>query len=233
MSLQAIVFLGKKGDSFCELEARALLRKHPNSVVHLGNRLDGISLDWTDLKGDLLISYLCPWVIPQDVLDRFEQAINFHPGSENYPGIGCTNFALFHNEEEFGVTAHFMKAKVDTGAIIKVNTFPIEQCDTVKSLTDKCYIEINKLYKEIMKIWEEGESFPLSHLKWTRKPYTRKELNALCKIDASMDKATMLRVIRAVSYQNYPGAYVELNGLRFEYNPNLKSKKRKTNELAK
>lgn len=66
-------------------------------------------------------------------------SINFHPGSSKYPGIGCTNFAIYNREEEFGVTAHIMEPKVDSGTIVSVKRFPLLKTDSVYSLTKRCY----------------------------------------------------------------------------------------------
>ena len=45
---------------------------------------------------DLLISYISPWIVHKSVLDKTKRwNINFHPGSPEYPGIGCFNFAIF------------------------------------------------------------------------------------------------------------------------------------------
>src|SRR5438309_8661335 len=57
--------------------------------------------------GDYIVSYLSRWIIPETVLRRARiAAINFHPASPDYPGIGCNNFALYDGAGAYGVTSH-------------------------------------------------------------------------------------------------------------------------------
>ena len=71
------------------------------------------------------MSYLI-WVVPEWLLRKAKiAAINFHPASPDYPGIGCRNFALYENAKEYGVTCHHMSATIDTGSIIEIKRFPI------------------------------------------------------------------------------------------------------------
>lgn len=84
-----------------------------------------------------MISYLCPWILPEHLLERAKVAsVNFHPGPPEYPGIGCTNFAIYNQEVIFGMTCHHMATRVDTGKIVAVRRFPLFPTDTVLSLTE-------------------------------------------------------------------------------------------------
>lgn len=86
---------------------------------------------------------MSPWIIPKGLLERVVKgAINWHPGPPEYSRIGCTNFAIYNNEKEFGITCHYMLDKVDTGKIIGVKRFSILENDTVFSITQKCYLLI-------------------------------------------------------------------------------------------
>ena len=66
-----------------------------------------------------LLSYRSPWVIPADLLSRSEVAINFHPGSRDYPGYGCYSFAIYERAAEYGCVCHHMARIVDTGPLIE------------------------------------------------------------------------------------------------------------------
>ena len=46
----------------------------------------------------------------------------------------------------------------------------------------------NEGINDIISRIHAGESLPESVEQWTRKPYTRKELNALCRLDMDMDE---------------------------------------------
>ena len=74
------------------------------------------------------------------MLDRAKvAAINFHPGSVEYPGSGCLNWALYDNAEVYGVTAHIINEKIDNGAIIEWRRFPILKQDNVKTLLARAH----------------------------------------------------------------------------------------------
>ena len=190
----------------------------PEHEILLGNRGDHFPEDTGWWKGDFVISYLSPWIIPKYVLNRAEKAsINFHPGPPEYPGIGCTNFAIYNNENTFGVTCHYMNPKVDTGQIIGVRKFPLFDSDSVFSLTQRCYSYILTLFYEIMSLLLENNELPKSNENWKRKPYKRKELNELCKITQNVPEDEIAKRVRAVTFPNAPGAYIQMGNMKFNY----------------
>ena len=173
-------------------------------------------LSWS---GDILISFISSWIIPAALLERASgAAINFHPGSPDYPGTGCTNFAFYNGEKEYGVTGHHMKAVVDTGSIIAVKRFEIGPGDTVFGVTQHCYELIEEMFYEIMERILHSQPLPESGEKWTRKPYTRKQLDALCEIDPAMSEEEIEKRIKATTYK-YPWAFTRIGGRIFKLQP--------------
>jgi len=168
---------------------------------------------------DLLISYLSPWIIPKNVLNMTKgHNINFHPGPPKYPGFGCFNFALYNNEAFYGVTAHIMEEKIDTGKIIGVKNFQILENETVYSLSIKSYGYMLYLFYEIIDYKISFKGILVREDVWQRKPYTRKDLEELCRITPDMPEREVERRIKATTYPNMPGAYIDLYGHKFEYN---------------
>ena len=219
-----LLFVGKRDDPLTE-EAAAYVRQHVNQChVLTARRGDPLPRDIDGLSGEYIISYLSPLIIPGHLLDRCtDAAMNFHPGPPAYPGIGCTNFALYNDETEYGVTCHHMAPAVDTGPIIAVKRFPVCPTDTVQSLTQRCHAEIATLFLEIMALILNREPLPRSPETWTRKPYRRRELEALCKITPEMTSHEVARRVRAVTFPGAPGAFIELHGHRFEYEQALRA----------
>lgn len=171
---------------------------------------------------DYVVSYISPWIVPKEVLARAKvAAINFHPGPPEYPGTGCTNFAIYDGAKEFGITVHYMMEKVDSGVIIMVKRFPILPDDTVYSLTQRCYEHIFAAFKELLPYMVHSALLPQSEERWMRKPYTRKELNELCRIAKDMSDEEIQRRVRATTYPGMPGAYIELGGVKFAVEPPL------------
>ena len=168
---------------------------------------------------DYIISYRSNWIVPEYLLKKANIAsINFHPGSPDYPGIGCTNFALYENSKEYGVTCHHMESKVDTGRIISVKSVPISSTDTVATLTSKTYdIQLVQFF-EVMKVILNGEQLPKSEKQWQRKSTTRKELDDLGRLTPNMSREEITRRIRATSYKQWQPS-VEIHGFEFGLKP--------------
>ena len=99
-----------------------------------------------------------------------------------------------------------MNPKVDTGKIIAVKRFPIFETDTVHSLTEGCYGNILTLFYEIAQLILSGDDLPQSDEFWKRKPYTRKELNELCKITSDMSEEEVIKK----TIEKYEELYVQL-----------------------
>lgn len=198
-----ILFIGKEGDFFSQAAAEFVKLHFTEPVIVFSKRADPFPDSLRDWEGDLIISYLAQWIIPDSLLKNARHAaINLHPGPPNYPGIGCTNFAVYNKEEEFGITCHHMLARVDSGSIIAVRRFPILPGDTVYSITQRCYTEILHLFYSIMSDLMLKGYLPESQERWTRKPYTRKQLNELCELRPGMDKDEIALRIKATTYGN-------------------------------
>lgn len=215
----SILFLGKADDKNCGVALEYLRQNFSQVTDHLGRWGDPFPKSLHTWQGDYIISYLSRWVVPQSLLNHaMIAAINFHPAPPEYPGIGCNNFALYEDAKEYGVTCHYMSAKVDTGRIIKVNRFPIFPEDGVDELLERTYEHQLALFMEIAQIILKGEKLPSSNEFWTRQPFSRKQFNELFRITPDMGREEVLRRIRAISYKSWQ-PYMEFLGLKFEYKP--------------
>lgn len=210
-----LLFLGKAKEPRCVQAAQLVVKNVPNAEIYLGDR----SQPWPRVKEtqyDIVLSYLSPWIVPQTVLAQARRsAINFHPGPPEYPGIGCTNFAIYHDAKEYGVTCHHMAASVDSGKIIMVKRFPLYPDDSVYSLTERCYDHIYLVFEEIWAGLVQDRPLPQSKESWKRKPYRRSELNELCRLTPEMSDEEVRRRVRATTFPGCPGAYLEKTGFRF------------------
>jgi methionyl-tRNA formyltransferase len=215
----SILFLCKKENQFAQRAASWLTDRFPNAVIFSADRTASLPDHVLNWSGDILISFISSWVLPASLLERAKiAAINFHPGSPDYPGTGCTNFALYDGAKDYGVTCHYMKAVVDTGDIIKVSRFALQPADTVYAVTMKCYELIEQQFYEIMDLLRKGDPLPVSGEKWTRKAYTRKELNELCEIKPGMTDEEIERRIRATTYEQ-PWAFIRIANRIFKLQP--------------
>jgi methionyl-tRNA formyltransferase len=165
--------------------------------------------------GPRLISFIYGHVLPAPMLHHASLAINFHPGSRAYPGTGCYNFALYDGAAEYGCVCHHMAPKVDSGAIVAERTFPIRADETVESLRTRTLEQMLMLLESVLASLARDGAPPATDLAWQRRPFTRRALEALCRITPDMSADEVRRRVRATSYPGYPGAYVELHGMRF------------------
>ncbi len=210
-----ILFLGKQDDQYAIEASQQLLSKFPASKIVFLTRKDKIPSELFDWKGDYLLSYLCPHVIPSALLENASKgSINWHPGTPDYPGIGCTNFAIYHQEKVFGMTCHYMEKKVDSGKIIEVRRFAVVVDDTVESITYKCYDLIFESFCNIINALSQNIALEQSRESWNRLPYTRKELDQLCEITLDMSPEEMEKRIKATTFK-FPWAFVVVNGRKF------------------
>lgn len=165
-----------------------------------------------------LISFLSPWIVPQPLLDGSALAINFHPASTDYPGIGCYNFALYEEASEYGAVCHHMLAKVDTGAIVEERRFPVFPQDSVESLKLRTMVTMLAMFHDLCSLLAAGRPLPASAATWSRRPFTRRQMNELRRIDPAMAPDEVARRVRAMTYPGYPGPSVTLGDRTF-YHP--------------
>jgi methionyl-tRNA formyltransferase len=165
-----------------------------------------------------LLSFLSPWIVPADLLDNCGTALNFHPASVDYPGIGCYNFALYDDAPEFGAVCHHMLPKVDSGTVVDERRFPLFGSDSVESLKLRTMVTMLSMFHDICSMIAADQPLPVSERQWTRKAFTRREMNALKTITPDMDPDEIGRRIRASVYPGYPGPSITIGGFTF-YHP--------------
>ena len=220
------LLLSRKGCNYSKLLEKNLSDFGFELVTHQSSNCRGKKLppDILKWKGDYIFSFRSLYIVPSSLLSRASIAsINFHPGPPDYPGGGCTNFALLDYAELYGVTAHLMNEKIDNGKILSVSYFPILPQDNISSLTIKAHQELYILAKKVIeKIMINGlsafESFDSDNqIKWRKWRGTIKQIDKLSILDIELGRADMLRIIRAVHTPEFP-AKIVINDLEFNFN---------------
>lgn len=185
----------------CRIVRDKVIKYFPEtSVFYSDSNLNPFPIINLDDEIDFIISFLSPWIIPKNVLDKSWISINFHPAPIIYPGIGGYNFAIYNQDKTYGVTCHHMLPEVDSGVIIKTLTFPMDESDTVHTLKEKTMKYLLKLFNEIFDCIIKKIPLPLSKETWPRDPYTRKDLINLCEITATMREYEITRRIKATYF---------------------------------
>lgn len=118
-----------------------LMDKDCGRAVHVAGTLDALraAVDRAGSRGRL-ISFLTDVVVPRDILALpGPEPYNIHPGPPEIPGVRPEVFAIADNATEFGVTAHVMAPKVDSGPIVFCRRFPIVGCPGPRALADQAF----------------------------------------------------------------------------------------------
>ena len=139
----------------------------------------------------------------------------------DYPGTGSCNWAVFEGQKYFGVTAHIMEEKIDSGKILECVRFPIsEEIDAQqlwKIANDKNY-ELAKNF--ISGIHKNGEEFIhkrlLNHTeKWSGNTRKISDLDKLQEIPLDASKEEVNKIIKSVNFPGHP-PYVLIHGHKFD-----------------
>ena len=211
-----VLFLRKKDNDYAQRAENFIREKFTNTTIFFGSRKDKLPEEVLNWQGDLMISFISSWIYPAQLLSNASfAAINFHPGSPDYPGTGCTNFAVYEGAKEYGITCHHMKAGVDSGDIIAVKRFSINEDDTVYGITQHCYKLIEESFYELMNTILQNQPLPVTNEQWKRKPFTRKQLDELCTITPDMHEDEVERRIKATTYKT-PWAFTKIGNHIFK-----------------
>lgn len=212
------VLLVSKTDEWCERAGLLARLVFGDRLAWIRGQLgDPLPQAVAEADADYLVSFISPWIIPGSVLARVKHAINFHPGSREYPGIGCYNFALYEGATQYGAVCHYMAEKVDTGKLIAEKLFPVFTSDTVETLKYRTMVVMLELFHDIICRIAVGGPVPELGKPWLRTPRTRRELNALTVITPDMPAEEVQRRIRATTYPGKGGPEMSIGGAKFFY----------------
>jgi hypothetical protein len=208
------VLLLAKNDSWCD-HAVTLSRIAFGGrlIVYQGTTSDPFPAIQPN-RWSALISYRSPWIVPADLLSQSEVAINFHPGSRDYPGSGCYSFAIYERAEEYGCVCHHMLSAVDTGPLIEERRFLTIENETVETLKFRTYVVMQALFQDILFQFARGQRLPQSEQGWSRRPFTRRQHLQLATISAGMSDEEIRLRVRATAYPG-EGARIAVGGIEF------------------
>ena len=81
-------------------------------------------------KYDIGLSFLYSYLVPSSEINKATW-LNFHPAPlPEYGGRNVAYHAIMNNENRFGGTIHYMDETFDTGQIVEVKYFKINESDT-------------------------------------------------------------------------------------------------------
>lgn len=84
--------------------------------------------------------------------------MNIHPSLlPSFPGLHAQKQALEYGVKVTGCTVHFVDESLDMGPIILQAPVPVEEDDTVESLSNRILEWEHKIYPEAVRLFIEGK----------------------------------------------------------------------------
>lgn len=147
------------------------LKSLPCEIVH-ASLADEKPVPYPDY--DLGISFLYSHRIPAKEFDAGHAWVNFHPAPlPEFKGRNVAYHAIMQGATEFGGTMHYMDKDFDTGRIIEVLKFPVEQHHTAGDLVEGSHLCLVELFKKYIPLLVAG--FNLESVPQTGGTYYKKQ----------------------------------------------------------
>ena len=190
------------------------------NVVTAATREQLDDLDLATLRSARLIAFTTAVIVPRTILSAVGHgAFNFHPGPPEYPGWAPAHFALYEGAAEFGATFHVMTERVDAGAIIDAEFFPVVPSLNVTALAEMAYVYLGLLFRK----WAVAlatQPAPLQvrrPLQWGARKNSQRHYRALCDIPLDISKDDLARRMSAFG-GNHFGVVptINLHGVEFK-----------------
>lgn len=140
--------------------------------------------------------------------------INFHPAPlPEYKGTAGYNLAILEGRGTWAATAHYMDEEIDTGGIIRIIEFDIDQnTETAQSLEKKSQPVLLTLFKEVIDAAVRSEKTLAVTPNIGGRYVSRAEMEAMKEIKHGDDVA---RKIRAFWFPPYDGAYQVIDNKKY------------------
>lgn len=178
----------------------ALLRHNRHLVLRSAKTLDDLdAIDPQRLRRARLLSFVTDVIVPGRILDRLGYgAYNFHPGPPNYPGWAPAHFAIYDRATTFGVTAHVMHERVDSGPIIAVDLFDIPAARSPESLETMAYARLaHQFFALAEPLATSPHEPPPLPIQWFGRKNTRRHCAELCDIPLDVSREELERRMAA------------------------------------
>ncbi len=178
----------------------ALLRHNPHLTVCAAKTPDDLNaIPPRLMQRARLVSFASPVVVPARILARLGYgAFNFHPGPPNYPGWAPAHFAVYDRATGFGVTAHVMDERVDSGPIVAADLFDIPAGATPEALETLAYARLARQFFALAApLATSPHDLPPLPIQWCGHRGTQARCAALCEIPLDITGEELARRVAA------------------------------------
>ena len=146
-----------------------------------------------------LIAFCSSIIVPVHILDAvMSPAYNFHPGPPTYPGSHVASFAIYDGVDIFGVTAHEMALKVDTGPIVAVDWFQVPDGLRFTELEMRAFEALVRIFMKLAPhLATIDKPLPQIEIGWAGKATTKQDFENMREIHENMSEVEIKRRFRA------------------------------------
>ena len=161
------------------------------------------------VEADVVVSINFINVIPESFISKFRfGVINAHAGDlPRYRGNACPNWAILNDENEVVLSFHQMDKGLDSGDVIRKETYKLEPDTYIGEVYDWLYQTIPNGFVESVQMLLSGNTFEKQNGRPLR-AFPRKQEDSRIIFNNDLDQ--VYRLIRASS-KPFPGAYAFLN----------------------
>lgn len=225
---EKVLFIGFADCEYCQ-KAYEFLKLSNFQVDWLKaskKRREKLPPEYVNWNGDYIFHMKSYYILPKTLLDGASKAaINFHPGSPDYPGSGCVNWALYNNETRTAITVHHLNERIDNGEIIKVFWLPIATNDDIQTVLPRvhmhqlfalCQIADALANRGIDVLDKFKKQVIFGDIKWSNKVGRIRDIDRLQLVDENTSQEELERIIRATAIGRF-GPTLKLHGHEFRY----------------
>ncbi len=174
---------------------------------------------------DLGVLAWWPKIVKSPLLDLPTRGfVNTHPSLLPYNRGKHYNFWALVEQAPFGVTLHKVDASVDTGAIIAQQPIPYDWCDNGGTLYFKAQAAMLDLFQRTYPVLRMGsfESTPQDLGSGSFHHSSEIEKASQIDLDRTYSARDLLNLLRARTFEGYPGCWFEDAGVRYEISINVR-----------
>tara|TARA_R100000005_G_C4997429_1_gene204144 strand:- start:329 stop:931 length:603 start_codon:yes stop_codon:yes gene_type:complete len=162
------------------------------------NTPQGFSLTDDIEASDIIISVKYDKILSKETVEK-KQCFNFHPAPlPKYRGVGLASWFIINREKISGVSLHKIDEGIDTGPIIEIREFLINESDTAQVV----FNQSEKIILEMFQDWYNN----LLNGKFSLKPQDVKNQKLYLEKDLQKEK-DLTRYARAFHFKGKESAY--------------------------
>jgi methionyl-tRNA formyltransferase len=173
------------------------------------------------LAGDFDLGILAWWpkIIKSSLIDTPRLGfLNTHPSLLPHNRGKHYNFWALVEQAPFGVTIHKVDSGVDTGDIVAQATIDYDWCDTGQTLYYKAQSAMFDLFCKTYPVLRKGQydSNPQNKCLGSFHRAVEIEDASMINLDANYRGRELLNLLRARTFEGYPGCWFKDGGERYE-----------------